>query len=248
MWTELVLNSAPEQGDRPAVTDVRTGEVLTFSGFARRVMLGAAGLRRRGLRTGDRVIVDLPPGATLPLAVHTVAWAGGVVVCPYTDNTARMMITQGKWEQTEPEVRQVFTVEPTAGASLFTDLIRGEPWEFGPITGPALDLGGGRVLTNNELASDLREVAARGLVRKGDVVLAAVTDRPCLVRLVDVALMSGAQVIIAHDPTLIGCRVLAEEHRATVVIAPRELARRLALPGRRVLEEPVLSSSHASCA
>lgn len=249
MWTELVLGAVPEQGDRPAVTDVRTGEVVTFAAFERRVTHAAAGLRRRGLRTGDRVIVDLPPGAALPLAVHAVAWAGGVVVCPNTDSTARMMITQSKWEHTADEVRQVFTMEPTDGASLFTDLLRGQRWEFGPISGPAVDVGGGRVLTDGELVNDLRAMAARGTVRRGDVVLAAITDRPRLVRLIDVSLMVGARVIIAHDPTLIGCRVLAEEHRATVVVAQRDLARRLGShPGRRVVEETVLSSRHASCA
>ncbi|MFI6323832.1 AMP-binding protein [Nonomuraea sp. NPDC050556] len=251
MWTELVLRSVPEQGDRPAVTDVRTGEVLTFAAFERRVTHAAAGLRRRGLRSGDRVVVDLPPGAALPLAVHSVAWAGGVVVCPNSegDATARMMITQGKWSHVEGgEIRQVFTMEPTEGASPFSDLLRGQPWEFGPISGPAVDCGG-RVLSDNELASALRDMAAREVVREGDVVLAAITDRPRLVRLIDLSLMVGAKVIIAHDPTLIGCRVLAEEHRATVVVANRDLARRMGLhPGRRILEEAVLSSRHASCA
>ena len=54
--------------------------MLSYAAFARRVTHAAAGLRRYGLRYGDRVLVNLPLGAALPVAVHAVAWAGGVAV------------------------------------------------------------------------------------------------------------------------------------------------------------------------
>src|ERR1044072_1497184 len=92
-WTELVLGASPVQGDQPAVSDVRTGEVLSYNAFARKVTHAAAGLRRHGLRYGDRVIVDMPLGGGFAMAVHSVAWSGGVAVLG-DSGTARMMIAQ----------------------------------------------------------------------------------------------------------------------------------------------------------
>lgn len=234
-WTELVLSAAPDRGDRLAVTEVRTGEVLSYATLARRVTQAAAGLRRRGLRPGERVAVDLPPGIALLLAVHSVSWAGGVVSLSHPNGQARMIVTHGP--VSPQESRPVFTVEPTPGASPFHELYTGEALEFGPIAGPALALGE-RVLSQADLTDDLRRLAKSGLFARDDVILAAVSDRLRLLRLLDVALMAGAHVVLAYGPTLIGCRVLMAEHRAGVLVAPPELARKVAgQPGVRVFDE-----------
>ncbi|MEU0571682.1 AMP-binding protein [Nonomuraea sp. NPDC005983] len=242
-WTELVMGMTSVRGDQPAVSDVRTGEVLSYASFARRVTHAAAGLRRFGLRYGDRVLVDLPLGAGLTVAVHAVAWAGGTAVLGAT-GTALMMITQGPLTREAVDVQNVFTFEPTPGAIQFADLIGGRTVEFGPLAGPALSLDGDRVLDHDELASDLRRLASRLLISKDDVVLAAVSEPFKGLRVADLAMMAGAQVVIAHEPTLIGARVLASEHAATLVVAPYELAKKLlGDPVLRVVDERAIVSS-----
>lgn len=239
-WTELVLGAAHARGDQPAVTDVRTGEVLSHVGFNRKVTHAAAGLRRHGLSYHDLVHIDLPFGAMFPIAVHAVAWAGGVAVLR-PSSTASMLITT----RDVPEgPKHVFTVERVPGATPFADLINGQEVEFGPLAGPALSPDGERVLDHDELARDLRGLGARVPLTHYDVVLAAVTDRMRGLRTADLTLAAGAHLVIAHEPTLIGCRVLIQEYRASVIVAPSDIARRLhGERGLRVIDERHLSSS-----
>ena len=104
------MGAVPRQGDQPAITDVRTGEVLSYAAFARRVTHAAAGLRGHGLRYGDRVLVDVPLGAGLAVAVHSVALCGGVAVLG-SSGTARMMIAHRGWDPAAVEVLPWGTIE-----------------------------------------------------------------------------------------------------------------------------------------
>jgi AMP-binding enzyme len=242
-WTELVMAAAPKQGDLPAVSDVRTGEVLSYAAFARRVTRAAGGLRAQGLRYGEQVLVDVPLGALLPVAVHAVAWAGGVAVLAGS-GAARMMITQDQYDPTAVKVDQVFAFRPTPGTRPFTDLLTAGAVEFGPLAGPAVTLDGSRLFDNTELATDLRRLATRLVVDRDDVVISAVSEPFRGLRVIDLVMMSGAHVVVAHEPSLVGCRVLAQERRATMVVAPYDLARRLlGDPILRVVDERAIVSS-----
>ncbi|WP_188191682.1 AMP-binding protein [Nonomuraea sp. SYSU D8015] len=242
-WTELVMASAPTKGDQPAVSDVRTGEVLSYSAFVRRVTRAAAGLRRQGLRQGDHVIVDVPLGASLPVAVHCVAWAGGIAVLG-SAGRARMMITQRSYDPAAVKADQVFSFRPAPGTRPFGELLANGSVEFGPLAGPAITLDGLRMFDHIELAGDLRRLAARLVVAKDDVVISAVSEPFRGLRVMDLAMMSGAHVVVAHGPSLVGCRVLAKERRATMVVAPYDLARRLlGDPILRVVDERAVVSS-----
>lgn len=237
------MAAAPMQGEQPAVSDVRTDEVLSYTAFSRRVTRAAAGLRAQGLRYGDQVIVNVPLGATLPVAVHAVAWAGGVAVLAST-GSARMMITQEHYDPVAVKADQVFSFRPTPGARPFTDLLGSGTVEFGPLAGPALTLDGLRVFDNTDLATDLRRLATRLVVGKDDVVISAVSEPFRGLRVIDLAMTAGAHVVVAHEPSLIGCRVLAQERRATLVVAPYDLARRLlGDPTLRVVDERAVVSS-----
>nr|SBP00369.1 long-chain-fatty-acid--CoA ligase [Nonomuraea gerenzanensis] len=237
------MAAAPMKGEQPAVSDVRTGEVLSYTAFARRVIRAAAGLRAQGLRYGDQVLVNLPLGASLPLAVHSVAWAGGVAVLSAT-GSARMMIAQDHYDPAAVKVDQVFAFRPTPGARSFTELLTAGAVEFGPLAGPALTLDGIRLFDNLELAADLRELATRLVIGKDDVVLSAVSEPFRGLRLIDLAMTAGAHVVVAHEPSLVGCRVLAHERRATVVVAPYDLAKKLlGNPVLRVVDERAVVSS-----
>jgi hypothetical protein len=244
-WTELVMGATSIQGEQPAVSDVRTGEVLSYAAFARKVTHASAGLRARGLRYGDHVLVDMPLGVGLAVAVHSVAWAGGVAILRSTGK-ARMMIAQRGYQRDQVDVEHVFTFEPAAGATPFGELMGERTVEFGPLAGPALGLGGNRILDHDELASDLRRLAARIVVGKDDVLLAAVSEPFRGLRVLDLSMMSGAHAVIAQGTSLIGTRVLASEYSATLVVGPYDLARRmLGDPALRVVDERALVSSLA---
>lgn len=237
------MAAAPMQGDQPAVSDVRTGEVLSYAAFARRVTRAAAGLHRQGLRYGEQVLVNVPLGATLPVAVHAVAWAGGVAV-PATAGSARLMISQGPYDPTAFKVEQVFSFRPAPGTRPFSELLAEGAHEFGPLAGPALTLDGVRLFDHDELAGDLRRLATRLVIGKDDVVIAAVSEPFRGLRLIDLAMTAGAHVVVAHEPSLVGCRVLAAERRATMVVAPYDLARKLlGDPVLRVIDERAVVSS-----
>ncbi|WP_157548011.1 AMP-binding protein [Nonomuraea candida] len=242
-WTELVMAAAPMQAEQPAVSDVRTGEVLSYAAFARRVTRAASGLRAQGLRYGDHVLVNVPLGANLPVAVHAVAWAGGVAVLG-AHGVARMMITQDPFDPAAAKVDQVFSFRPVPGARPFADLLGVGSLEFGPLAGPALTVDGRRLFDNTELATDLRRLATRLVVGKDDIVISAVSEPFRGLRVIDLAMTAGAHVVVAHEPSVVGCRVLAQERRATVVVAPYDLARRLlGDPILRVVDERAVVSS-----
>ncbi|WP_165977008.1 AMP-binding protein [Nonomuraea diastatica] len=242
-WTELVMAAAPTRGERPAVSDVRTGEVLSYAMFVKRVTRAAAGLRRQGLGYGERVIVNVPPGAALPVAIHAVAWAGGVAVLA-ASGSARMMITQRNYDPAATQVEQVYSFLPVEGAKPFAELLDERGVEFGPLAGPALTFDGRRVFDHDELAGDLRRLATRVAIAKDDVLISAVNDPFRGLRVIDLAMMSGAHVVVAHEPSLVGCRVLAQERGAGVVVAPYDLARRLlGNPALRVVDERTVVSS-----
>ncbi|MFB9623494.1 AMP-binding protein [Nonomuraea helvata] len=242
-WTELVMAAAPTRGDQPAVSDVRTGEVLSYSAFVRRVTRAAAGLSRQGLRFGDHVLVNVPLGASLPVAVHAVAWAGGVAVLA-ASGAARFMITQSHYDSTVAKVEQVYSFQPVPGAKPFGELIGDRTLEFGPLAGPAIIVDGVRTFRHDALASDLRKLASRLVIDKDDVVLSAVSEPFRGLRLVDLAMTAGAHVIVAHEPSVVGCRVLAAERRATMVVAPYDVAKRLlGDPMLRVVDERAIVSS-----
>ncbi|MGP3956024.1 AMP-binding protein [Nonomuraea sp. 3N208] len=245
-WTELVMTSAPTKGDQPAVSDVRTGEVLSYSAFVRRVTRAAAGLRRNGLQQGEHVIVDVPLGVSLPVAVHSVAWAGGISVLGSTGE-ARMMITLRDYDPVAVKVDRVFAFRPAPGVRPFGELLLSGAVEFGPLAGPAVTLDGVRVFDHTELAGDLRKLATRLVIGRDDVVISAVSEPFTGLRVMDLVMMAGAHVVLAHDPSVVGCRVLAEERGATVIVAPYDLARRLlgdpVLESRRVVDERAVVSS-----
>lgn len=237
------MSAAPTQGDQPAVSDVRTGDVLSYAAFARRVTRAAAGLRAHGLRYGERVLVDVPQGAHLPVAVHAVAWAGGTAVLS-ASGASRFMIAHEGHDPTAAKVDQVFSFLPAPGARPFGELLSSGTVEFGPLAGPALTLDGERLLDNAELTTDLHRLASRLVIAKDDVLISAVSEPFRGLRVIDLAMMSGAHVVVAHEPSLVGCRVLAQERRATVVVAPYDLARRLlGNPLLRVVDERAVVSS-----
>ncbi|WP_438483731.1 (2,3-dihydroxybenzoyl)adenylate synthase [Streptomyces sp. S186] len=85
----LLRGWALEYGPRTAL--VHGGTRLTYANLNRRVDRMAAGLRLRGLRPGQRVVVQLPNVPEFVLAVFALMRAGAVpVLCPVTHHAAEV--------------------------------------------------------------------------------------------------------------------------------------------------------------
>lgn len=238
-WTDVVLGDAGRRGGRPAVTDVRTGEVLAYDMLLKRLGRAAAGLRERGLTPGDPVLVHLPPGRHYPLAVHAAAAAGGLVVPLEADmdlelfyerlstSKARMLITNddlARWSTSavgDSRIRQIFTFGEVPGATPFSDL-DGPPRPTPG--GPAVTFDGFQVLGHADVVSELHRMAEEIRIRERDVVLVAATEAREQAAMFDLALMAGAHVIAAPGATLTECRELMRTHHVTIAAAPPRLA------------------------
>ncbi len=73
----------PDQADRPAFTFIRPGapdEVYTFAEVWERVQRIARGLRARGLRAGDRILIRLPHSPDYAFAFLGATLAGLVPI------------------------------------------------------------------------------------------------------------------------------------------------------------------------
>jgi olefin beta-lactone synthetase len=75
-WAALVERA----GDRSAAVVEVGGTTTSWADLEERTRALAAGLRRHGLRPGDRVALLVPPSADLTAAVYGVWRAGGVIV------------------------------------------------------------------------------------------------------------------------------------------------------------------------
>ncbi|MBO3746266.1 AMP-binding protein [Streptosporangiaceae bacterium NEAU-GS5] len=236
-WSECVLGLAEVRGRRPAITEAARRGVLTYDRLGGMVTRAALGISRRGLRPGDRVVVNVSPGSYLPVAVHTVAAAGGVVVlvpvtlhgadlrARLTRSTARMMITDSKTsiaDAADSRLRQIFTFGLEVGATPFIDLLGDGESGFAQNGGLAGE--NDMVQPGEEVLAGLRAYAERAPLSGEDVVLVSVTDPYVLCRAYDLALSVGAHVVAAPAATPVDCLLLAEEFRVTAAVVPAEVS------------------------
>src|SRR5713226_6645334 len=74
----LVAEQAARRGDQTFVFDSTTS--LTYVGFRDKVLRVAVGLKRRGVRRGDRVAVQLPNWTDFPVIAAALSRIGAVLV------------------------------------------------------------------------------------------------------------------------------------------------------------------------
>ncbi|PXY17100.1 AMP-dependent synthetase [Prauserella coralliicola] len=141
--TTLLFGDGPgEHAGATALVDGRTGAVTTFGELHQRVERIAAGLRGRGLRTGDVVGLVGPNSPDWVSAFHAVLRAGGVVTAAnptYTtpelahqlhDSGARFAIAAAAQLESVAAAAEkagigpdaVFTLEPVEGHSCLAEL------------------------------------------------------------------------------------------------------------------------------
>lgn len=221
------------------MTDVRTGEVLTYELLVKKLGRAAAGLRERGLSTGDPVLVHLPPGANYPLAVHSAAAAGGVVLPLESDmdtelfyerlcsSRARLLITDpplAMWSTMavgESRIRQIFTFGEVPGATSFCDL-DGRAARV-PVS-LAASFDGRHRIGHAEMVAELWRLTREVRLTEQDTVLVSATEAREQAAMFDLALMAGAHVVTAGEISLGRCRELIEDHGVTVAAVPPRLA------------------------
>src|SRR5713226_1520247 len=77
-FNAVVAEQAARRGDQTFVFDSTTS--LTYAGFRDKALRLAVGLRREGLRTGDRVAVQLPNWTEFPLIAAALSRIGAILV------------------------------------------------------------------------------------------------------------------------------------------------------------------------
>ena len=182
---ELVLASAAERGDRPALIDGPSGRTLTYGQLAAAVRRTAAGLAARGFRKGDAFAIYLPNVPEYAVAFYGVSMAGGISTTAnplYTadelanqlnDSHARFLLTapplleRALQAAERARVEEVFVLGEAEGATPFAALLasEGEPPEVDvdpaddlvalPYSSGTTGLPKGVMLTHRNLVANL---------------------------------------------------------------------------------------------
>src|SRR5260370_5981022 len=77
-FNTLLAEQAAGRGDQAFVLDSATS--LTYAGFRDKVLRVAVGLKRQGVRRGDRVAVQLPNWTDFPVIAAALSRIGAVLV------------------------------------------------------------------------------------------------------------------------------------------------------------------------
>jgi acyl-coenzyme A synthetase/AMP-(fatty) acid ligase/NAD(P)-dependent dehydrogenase (short-subunit alcohol dehydrogenase family) len=97
LLTEYVLGDAAARGDKPAVVEAATGDVVRFGELPARIERAAHALRRQAVRPGTACAVRMPNGPDVPVVHHAVLSLGARVVslnALMTDAEARTAMEQ----------------------------------------------------------------------------------------------------------------------------------------------------------
>jgi acyl-CoA synthetase (AMP-forming)/AMP-acid ligase II len=220
------------------------GQRLSYAEFARMVQAAAAGLAWRGVRSGDAVGIYVPDAPSYALAMHAIRAVGAVPspICrtatvarmgaQLTDCCARVLITgpplvpaalaavEHSW------LRQIISFGDEPETVPFGSLLsRGSQR---PTRCGARDLAllpyksepdGGLSpvpLTHEDIAEELRVLAAATPISGQDVVIAAppAGEGRAYSALVDLALLEGATIVATSGPDVADAADIADAARA----------------------------------
>ncbi|NRQ32690.1 AMP-binding protein [Nonomuraea sp. NN258] len=213
-----VFRRAYERGDRPALIDLRGGQVYGYRKLVTEVTRAASGLVRRGARRDQVVGVHVSTAGAQTLATHTVLASGGVVapidqaldvpdlVKLLRECDARALFTSPDLAERavlaaeESRVRQVISLGPALDTIDFRTLLTLEPTALPVLDAKSQDafvLPGGRRLAHTELLATMAELDLGVRLAESDVVLS--TWRPDgglgLPALIGLAVSRGALVV-----------------------------------------------------
>ncbi|MGW3073340.1 4-coumarate--CoA ligase family protein [Kitasatospora sp. NPDC001132] len=143
---EAVLGAAARHGDRPALIDGVTGDIVTYAQLAVTVERMAAGLADTGVRSGDVVALFSPNSTAYPIAYYGASRAGATITTvssfatptdlagQLSDSGARWLVTVSAFlptaraaaellaEQGRP-LAEIFVLDGAEGHRSLTDLV-----------------------------------------------------------------------------------------------------------------------------
>ncbi|WP_327089938.1 long-chain fatty acid--CoA ligase [Nonomuraea sp. NBC_01738] len=238
-----VFGRAYERGDRPALVDLRSGDVYGYRKLVSEITGAASGMVRRGARRDQVVGVYVSTVSAQTLAVHTVLAAGGVaapldpglgvaeLAARLSESEARTLVVTADLAPValaaieETRVRQVIAFGRVLDTVDFADLLTLEPMPL-PMVEPgrqeALLLAGGITLAHSGLLARMAELDRRVKLTEQDVVLA--TWRPdggCdLIALIALSVVSGALLVAAGGPAETDLDGTLHDFGVTVMTGP----------------------------
>ena len=128
--TGYVLAQAARLGDKPAIVDGATGDVLTYRELDERVHRLAGGLAASGLARGDVVALMAPNCPDYAIVFHAVAVAGGIVTtinpAYTTDEVHAQLLDSGATVLVVSDAAREVAAAATAGTRVGRTLILGE--------------------------------------------------------------------------------------------------------------------------
>jgi acyl-CoA synthetase (AMP-forming)/AMP-acid ligase II len=154
----FVLQNVAKWHDDPAFIDAASGRTLTFGQVAEGARRVASSLAAKGFRKGDVFAIFLPNVPEYAVAFHAVAMLGGIVTTSnplYTadefafqlrDTKAKFVLTIAMFADKVSaatkgtSVQEIFTIDPSDGATPFASLARGDDRVHDVAIDPARDL------------------------------------------------------------------------------------------------------------
>ncbi|MFQ5408696.1 MAG: 4-coumarate--CoA ligase family protein [Anaerolineales bacterium] len=139
--TRYLLGLIEPFGDKPALIDGPSGRTYTFAQLAGGIRATAAGLHKRGFKKGDVFAIYSPNVPEYAIAFHAVSLLGGIVTTMnplYTVDevvhqlkdagakyllTVSMFLENAQAAAEQAGLEEVFTFDPTDGATSFTELM-----------------------------------------------------------------------------------------------------------------------------
>ena len=146
--TGYVLAQAERLGDKPAIVDGATGDVLTYGALADRVHRLAGGLAAAGFGRGDVLALMAPNSPDYAIVFHAAAVAGGIVTTinpAYTaDEVHTQLVDSGATLMVVSESAREVAAQAAEGTRIARTVVIGEQTralEGEPIGQVAVDAG-----------------------------------------------------------------------------------------------------------
>ena len=185
--TDYVLRHAGRLGDKPAIIDGPSGDVLTYRQLEDAVRRAATGLSRRGLRKGDVLAIYSPNCAEYAVIFHAVASLGAInttvnplytvdeLAVQLTDSGARFLVAgpavldRARHAAARAGIEETFVIGAAEGATPLAELLEAPPTPPAVAIDPERDLvvlpyssgttglPKGVMLTHRHLVANLRQ-------------------------------------------------------------------------------------------
>ena len=240
----FVLEHAPRLGDKPAVIDGTTGEVLAYAQLRDRAHRLAGGLSASGFGRGDVLAIMAPNCPDYAIAFHGASLAGGIVTTinpAYTEEEVRSQLRDsGATILVVDEAARDTAAAASEGTSISRTYVMGDPGPFAslaklegepiapvavapddvvalPYSSGTTGLSKGVMLTHRNLVANVAQVASAARFREDETFIAVLPFFHIygMQVLVNTAMRAGATIVTMPRFDLEQFLRLHQEHRIT---------------------------------